>query len=390
MEKKGFLAQAAILSLYFISAGASVVNPALQGLAKTYSDVPFSTVLLVATLPTLMYIPFSIIAGVVAGSKIKYRTLSLVGAILWLVGGLAPLVFQDFTAILVARVVFGIGLGTVSPLGSALILRIFDGEKRANLLGLGSALMNGGGIVFMLLAGVLAAARVHAVWYVHLFGAIALVLVALWLPEPEQVIKAKSGERAPTPLGVWGYILLIFLITTLMYPMLLTMSTLIETGGFGTAAASGVVLSIFTGGGFLSSLVFGKLSKAVGRFSLPIALALFAVGMVMIAFGNSLTMIIIGATIAGFGSGISFPAVLMLMGKLAPPAVISGAMGLLMSFNKLAGFLSPYYMKALASISGNITVQFPLVVATVGFAILTVVFFVANLKPPAAAAPQKA
>jgi len=390
MEKKGVLAQVAILSLFFISAGASVVNPALQGLAATYSDVPFTTVLLIATLPTLMYIPFSILAGALAGSKIKFRTLALVGAVLWVIGGLAPYLFSDFTAVLVARVVFGIGLGVVSPLGSALILRLFEGKARANLMGVGSALMNGGAIVFMLVAGVLAAKQVNLVWLVHLTGAAALVLLALWLPEPEKVVKVAGQAKVPTPLGVWGYILVFFTATLLFYPMLLTMSTIVVTGGLGTAAAAGLILSIFTGGGFLSSLVFGKVAPVTGRFSLSLALALLGIGMAIIFFGNSLTMLFVGAAVAGLGSGLEFPAVMMLMGRIAPPAVIGGAVGLGMAAMKAAGFLSPYYMSAIRGISGNDAVGFPIFVGAIGFVALAVFFAVANWKAPVAAVAQEA
>lgn len=390
MEKRGLMAQIAILSLSFISAGASAVNPALQGLAGAYPDLPFTTILLVATLPTLMYIPFSIIAGAVAGSKIKFRTLALLGAVLWVVGGLAPLVFRNFTAILAARVLFGIGLGIVSPLASALILRLFDGKKRASLMGFGSAMMNAGGIVFMLLGGVLAATFVHNVWFDYLFGVVALLLLVLWLPEPAKIEKAQSGVKTSMPAGVWVYVFLMFLFTTLMYPMLLSMSTLIVKGGLGTAAAAGLVLSLFTGGGFLSSLVYGKVSSKVGRFSLALSLALFAIGIGLIATSASLAVVIVGAVIAGFGSGIQFPAIMMLMGKVAPPAVISGAVGLALAGNKLAGFLSPYWMSLLAKVSGNSAVQFPLIVGAVGFAVLAVVLAVVNARPAAAPRAQVA
>jgi MFS family permease len=390
MEKKGLMAQIAILSLSFISAGASAVNPALQGLAGAYPDLPFTSILLVATLPTLMYIPFSIIAGAVAGSKIKFRTLALLGAVLWVVGGLAPLVFRNFTAILAARVLFGIGLGIVSPLASALILRLFDGKQRASLMGFGSAMMNAGGIVFMLLGGVLAATFVHNVWFDYLFGVVALLLLVLWLPEPAKIEKVQSGVKTSMPMGVWVYVFLMFLFTTLMYPMLLSMSTLIVKGGLGTAAAAGLVLSLFTGGGFLSSLVYGKVSSKVGRFSLALSLALFAIGIGLIATSASLAVVIVGAVIAGFGSGIQFPAIMMLMGKVAPPAVISGAVGLALAGNKLAGFLSPYWMSLLAKVSGNSAVQFPLIVGSVGFAVLAVVLALVNAKPAAAPRAQVA
>lgn len=381
MDRKGVLPSIAILALFFVGAGGSLVNPALQGLAEFYKSVPFTTLLLVATLPTLVYVPASIIGGSVAGSKIKYRTLALAGLLLWIVGGLAPYFVRDFAAVLIARTAFGIGLGLISPLGGALVLRMFEGAKRGSMMGYGSALTNGGAIVFMTTAGYLAAKSVHLVWWAHLLGVLALIIVALWLPEPEKVEKVAGAPKVPTPFGVWGYAILLFVTTVLMYPMLLSMSTLITTSGLGTAAAAGTVLSTFTIGGFVGSLAFGKVSAVMKRLTIALALFLFGVGMVTIAYGTTLPMLYVGAAIVGLGSGTCFPSVMMLMGKIAPPAVIGGAVGVIMAGTKLAGFVSPYYMQAIAAISGNASVTLPLVVGAVGFVALGIVFLIGGLKP---------
>jgi len=149
------------------------------------------------------------------------------------------------------------------------------------------------------------------------------------------------------------------------------------------------VLSIFTGGGFLSSLVFGKISGVTKRFSASVALVLLAIGMLIMATATSLTMLVVGSTIAGLGSGIWFPSVMMLMGQIAPPAVIGGAVGLAMASMKLASFFCTYYMAALAGISGTKAVQFPILVASIGFALLAIFFIVTNWKPKAVPAAQQ-
>jgi MFS family permease len=100
-------------------------------------------------------------------------------------------------------------------------------------------------------------------------------------------------------------------------------------------------------------------------------------------------MLFVAAAIAGLGSGLQFPAIMMLMGRIAPPAVIGGAVGLAMAAMKLASFLSPYYMMALAGISGNNAVQFPILVASICFAVLAMFFIVANWKPKAVPAAQQ-
>jgi MFS family permease len=45
------------------------------------------------------------------------------------------------------------------PLGNALILSLYEGQERANMLGLSGVVMNLGGIALQLLGGILAAIR---------------------------------------------------------------------------------------------------------------------------------------------------------------------------------------------------------------------------------------
>jgi hypothetical protein len=44
--------------------------------------------------------------------------------------------------ILVSRAFFGIGAGLCGPLGGALILKFFEGQQRANMLGISNVVTN--------------------------------------------------------------------------------------------------------------------------------------------------------------------------------------------------------------------------------------------------------
>ena len=94
--------------------------------------------------------------------------------ILFLAGGVAPAFLNNFTTLLLSRAVFGIGIGLLSPLGNALVLGLFEGQERANMLGLGGVVMNLGGIAFQMLVGFLAAIS----WrYVLVHG---LAVISYW------------------------------------------------------------------------------------------------------------------------------------------------------------------------------------------------------------------
>jgi len=73
-----------------------------------------------------------------------------------IVGGIIPYFFADnFYSILATRCVVGAGVGLVLPLGNTIVMLLFKGSgNEPKMLGLGTAFMNLGGVLFQLLAGV--------------------------------------------------------------------------------------------------------------------------------------------------------------------------------------------------------------------------------------------
>lgn len=137
----------AVMSVFFIAMGIGTITPAIQSIAEAFPEIGFSTILLVSTLPSLFIIPSTYIAGMVVGTKVGYRPLLIAGVLLFSLAGAAPYILtSSFAIILVTRALFGIGLGVIMPLGNALILSLYEGQERANMLGLSGVVMNLGGI----------------------------------------------------------------------------------------------------------------------------------------------------------------------------------------------------------------------------------------------------
>ena len=157
-----FTGVAAIMSIFFIAMGIGTITPALNSIMEAYPQLPVSTIYLTSTLPSLAVIPSAVIAGMLAGNKVKYKMLSALGILLIDVGSVAPYYTNDnFTLILLGRAIFGIGLGIISPLGNALVLGHFEGDKRASKMGMGTLKMNVVGIIFQFLGGFFAGIK----WY---------------------------------------------------------------------------------------------------------------------------------------------------------------------------------------------------------------------------------
>lgn len=375
----------AIMAIFFVSMGVGIVTPAIQNIAEAFSDVPFSTLLLVSTLPTLFMIPATILAGALAGSKVKYRTLAIIGIIIYILGGTAPYFQNDFTSILVSRAFFGIGIGLIFPLGSALILKLYDGQERANMLGLSNMISNIGGIVLQMLGAVLCSMSWQNTFLAHLLPIITLLIVIFMLPEPEKDAPLADGEKTKIPFGVYSTSILTGFCMMLAFPMLLNMSTIIISNGFGNAASAGIVLSMFTGGGMVGGGFFGKTFKISGRFSMAIGIIMLGIGLGVVYYAGSLVHLTIGSFAVGLGLFTIVPAAMMDLGKVVSPAAFAMAAGILMAFLNVGGFISTYYMLFLSNTFGSTDIRFPLFFGMIAAFITAAVLIITKLKPEPAA-----
>jgi len=215
----------AVMSIFLIAMGIGTITPAIQNIAEAFSDIGFSTILLVSTLPSLFLIPSTAIAGVVAGNQVGYRTLLIWGILLFAVAGAAPAFMTGFGMILAARALFGVGLGVLAPLGNAMILNLYDGQERANMLGLSGVVMNLGGIILQLLGGYLCSFKWNYAFLAHLVAVVSLVMVIFMLPEPEKKQGAEA-EKIIIPPAVYVISLLFGVGMMLNYPLLVNMSSI--------------------------------------------------------------------------------------------------------------------------------------------------------------------
>ena len=138
----------AIMAIFFTSMGVAAVSPAMAKFAAHFKGYNYA---LISTMPTLFVVPTTLWAGSVAGTKVKYKTLSLVGIILFIAGGILPFfITNSFWFLIFCRALFGIGAGLRSSLGNALIIQLLPEEKQPAYLGYGTLVSNFGGIVFQM------------------------------------------------------------------------------------------------------------------------------------------------------------------------------------------------------------------------------------------------
>lgn len=382
-NKNSSLASISVLSIFFLLMGTATIAPALTIIAEAFPGIPITSIYLITTLPSLVVIPVSIIAGVLAGNKLKYKTLAVTGVLLFVVAGIAPAYTSDFTVILIERAIFGIGFGIITPLASALVIGLYEGDKRAKLLGMGTVLMNLGGILFQFLGGALAAINWNYSFYAHGLGIFSLIMVIFFLPEPTKSDQTAGATKlkVKVPRTVWlTSIVFGIQVTLTMYPIVILMSGFLAANNFGGPATTGIVLSLFTAGGMFGGMVFSSIFKFTKKYVVAVALLIGAVGYVLILFTGNLIMISVGSFIIGAAFALLMPTGFMIVGMVCQPHEVAISTSILMAFINSFVFLSTYWVGLIGSFTGDMIVM-PMKVNMILLFIGTLIFTVVNPIP---------
>jgi len=295
------------------------------------------------------YMPSMFLAGWLCERINPYRTLAL-GLLVWSLATAATGLAQGFAALIVLRLLLGIGESAAFPASSALIGAHLDPAKlgRANsLIGLGLSL----GPAFGTFAGglLIAAAGWRPVFL--LFGLVSLVWLWPWLARTRELwAEADAPGRFTGPSyaaimshrEAWGAALGHFSANYLFYFVLSWMPLyLVKARGYSLsqmAELGGVIYlayaaSIAVSGWLTDRAIAGGASINGTRKTAAIACHIVApAGLMISALGDN-TWAVIGLFIAGVGSGLNTAGIYAIAQTLAGPR----ASGKWVSFQNAAG-----------------------------------------------------
>lgn len=386
-QQGSFMSIVAIMSIALMAMGFGAITPAMQSIAAAYPQVPYTTIIYVSTLPTLTLLPASLITGAVAGKRVKFKTLALWGSALFVLSGCAPaFINSNFSYILISRAIFGISLGMIAPLGNAIVFGLYEGDKRASLVGTGTVVMNLGGIILQMLGGTLAGLQWNYSFYSHALGIVSFILILLFLPEPPKVEESlnqdqdKGNKKEKLSGKVWVISILFGLINILNYPTMMNMSTILVERNIGNAAVAGTVLSLFTVGGMIGGAIFGKVFKLTKRYVIAVGVGLMAAGIISVVIAQNVVIMILGTTLMGIGFSIIMPSLFMIIGMIVSPTQNAFAISLLTAISNFAGFLSTYWIYTIKFITGD-GIYIPIIIEAIIFVVATIIFLFVNPIP---------
>lgn len=343
-----------LASIAFVQMSHGGITPALAVIGSTFSAGTQTNMAMLNTLPVLLSIPASYIAGRYAGQRKSYKTWILVGLLLVLIGGLTGFFCTDLTGLFICRGVVGVGLGTVVTLVSSLTLRCYEGSAAAKQLALNSMSANVGSILFQLIGGYMCLIGWKYTFLCYLIVSMPLAAVVLCLPQQAGMVSVqeKKQENKPPIKTICFWCCIYFLFFIAFYVFVNNMSWVIVGNGYGTSADVAWVLSVFNIGGLCGGALYRKHLFKLGPYVFLTALLLCGMGFGCVILAKELWVLYGAAILFGGGFGIFVPAAMYYGGTSVEAAQRSTMVSYMSIANNLGGFSSAYLLSAACALLG--------------------------------------
>lgn len=381
---KGTMPLVALVAIWSVSAIVSLPGLAISPiLAKLDSIFPHASELeveMLESLPSLMIIPFMLLAGrwSVRGNKLQ---LLVIGTAIFLLSGMGSLLSRSLVELITLGAIMGIGAGIIIPLSTGLIVDYFTGDNRVKQLGISSAVNNLTLVVATTLTGYLADMEWHLAFVVYLLPAITLILtpaLSHTTPAPEPPTGAQRRQTTLNHKMIAGLMLFYFAITYLSLVVTFNTSYLAADSGL-SSTKSGLIISLFflaiMAPGFMLNTIIKMLGSRVNLWSLII----MGLGLMITALTRpSMLSLSVGAVLTGFGYGIMQPIVYDKAATNAPPELATLALSWVMAVNYLAILVAPFLMDGIGHLFSTTKPSFAFLangIVTLLIAILTALLY---------------
>lgn len=362
------------LSLLTVMAGAAVA-PALGVIQEYFVDSSPVLVQMIISIPAIFIVITNSIFPRLC-KRFGAKTLTMIGLLLYTVGGCIAGAFSQIVLVLIMRAFVGIGVGIIMPLSTGLLSFYFPPEKKAKLMGYSSAMNQMGGVVATLLSGVLATISWRLSFLVYLMGFFSIILCVIFVPndrihrsEKSAVDRESDKSASPDDKGVFRqnyvYIIAMFLLMTtfFLYPANFAMETV-----QGSVIPARYIASIMAGAdliAFFGGLLFVALKKICDRFARFLAPLLFLAGYLLLILAGGWFGVLAGSACIGFANGVGVPFIIFEASVRAGKAAATTVMPLISAALYLAQFLCPILMSIVRMLFGSDVSHLPYCFAVV-------------------------
>ena len=385
---RGTIPLITLIGIWSISALTSLpglaVSPILGQLSTIFPDASELDIQMLSSLPSLLIIPFILLAGKLAEKRDFVR---LLRAGLWMfaASGVLYLFSTKMWQLIAVSALLGIGAGLIIPLSTGLISRYFTGTYRVKQFGYSSAITNVTLVVATAVTGYLAEVNWHLPFLVYLLPLISILLVGhlkedrtgevAFTPSPSSsadTTKDNEASEQSTSIDIGGskygihikhlieLMLFYGVITYIVVVVIFNLPFLMEKHHF-SSGNSGLMISLFflaiTAPGFCLDKIVALLKGRTKAYSL----LSMALGLLLIWIAPIEWLIIPGCILVGLGYGIIQPMLYDKTTQTALPQKTTLALAFVMMMNYLAILLYPFIVDFFQWIFHTQSQEFPFI-----------------------------
>ncbi|MBE9138670.1 MFS transporter [Nodosilinea sp. LEGE 07088] len=336
-----------LASTLTVMSGATIAPalPAMQVQFAELENVEF-WVRLVLTMPALFIVIGSPIAGQLVDT-VGRKPLLVGSAILYGLAGSSGFVLNSLFAILGGRALLGLAVAGIMVSATTLIADYYQGQARANFMGLQAAFMGFGGVLFLSLGGFIAELNWRLPFLIYLFSWLLLPTMIGAIYEPRRDFLDAHGDTAgvqsamPVKLLVLIYgAVLLQMIAFYMIPVQLPFH-LQQVANVG-ATQTGLAIACSTLFSAVASMRYGKVKQKLSFISiLAIGFGLMGLGYLGLGLVSNYWLVLLILMPTGIGLGLMMPNLNVWVSNEVPDAMRGRALGGLTTFMFLGQFLSP-------------------------------------------------
>lgn len=347
-----------LISIWSVSALTSLpglaVSPILGQLSTIFPHATELDIQMLTSLPSLLIIPFVLLAGKLAEKRDFVRLLR-VGLWLFAASGVLYLFSSEIWQLMAVSALLGVGAGLIIPLSTGLISRYFTGEYRVRQFGYSSAITNMTLVVATAVTGYLAEVHWRLPFVVYLLPLVSLALSA-YLQRDTSSITVRQASAAisstkatPAVSGKYGIhishlvrlMLFYGLVTYAVLVVAFNLPFLMEAHHF-SSGDSGLMISLFFLAIMAPGFLLDDIVKLLGSRTKLYSLSAIAAGLLLIWISPTEWLIVPGCILVGLGYGIIQPLIYDKTVDTAVPRKTTLALAFVMVMNYLAILLSPF------------------------------------------------
>ena len=381
MEKSKGKVQLGIYLVAILMMGVVGIASNLGVIGAHFPELSQTDIQGLMSVPCIVIMVVTLLMGK-AMDLVSKKTLTIVAIILFLIGGIAPAYMGSFTAILVLRGVFGVGVGMLQVLCTALVAENYEGAEREKVQGNLTAFQMIGCAIMVFGGGMLGSKGWNTGFYIHAIAIVSLIAALVLIPnvKPTKGVAAEgqSAEKAKMGSAVFFWFFAGFFVFVVGQVFSNSNAFLVADKGLGDSAASGLGMAFFCAGGIVMGLLYGKVASIFGKFTMSFGFLVTAGAYVVIALSSSIGMFYVGCLLYGLGLSVVMPQFFISVGSSVPPAAIGMAMSVPTCIQNFGQFCSPYIVSPLTGLVGGMESVAAFWVAGALAAVLAIVVGVVN------------